>query len=289
MNDERPNVNYGDRKIAMKNEILRTVVGSGVHGIAIEGTDDHDEMGIYIEPAELVIGTSYWSYSDNCIHDGGTDGQSGMPHYVFRTKPEGERSGPGDTDLNMYSLRKFVALAAKGNPTALLPLFAPESSVLVYTGIGMNLRDLRESFLSQSAVHRFLAYMYAQHERMLGMGKQGRVPSRPELIEKYGWDVKYGSHALRLAYQGLEVASEGRLTLPLPSGARDRVLAVKQGYVSREMVSKQIEGIAREIENLLHCGETPLPEEPDWRKINFFVQQSHLQHWGIDLDWAALS
>ena len=30
---------YGDRDIALGGEILRTVVGSGVHGIAIAGTD----------------------------------------------------------------------------------------------------------------------------------------------------------------------------------------------------------------------------------------------------------
>ena len=48
---------------------------------------------------------------------------------------------------------------------------------------------------------------------MLGQSKRN-VPNRPELIEKYGWDVKYGSHALRLAYQGFEIASTGTLSLP---------------------------------------------------------------------------
>ncbi|MGH3741925.1 MAG: hypothetical protein ACRDT8_12995 [Micromonosporaceae bacterium] len=51
-----PNVEYGDPAIALPNQILRSVVGSGVHGIAIEGTDDRDEMGVYIEPAEHVLG-----------------------------------------------------------------------------------------------------------------------------------------------------------------------------------------------------------------------------------------
>lgn len=41
---------YGNRDVARGGEILRTVVGCGVHGIAIAGTDDHDEMGVYIEP-----------------------------------------------------------------------------------------------------------------------------------------------------------------------------------------------------------------------------------------------
>jgi len=65
--------------------------------------------------------------------------------------------------------------------------------------------------------------MESQHERMLGGGKRNRVPVRPELIEKHGWDVKYGSHALRLALQGYEIASQGNLTLPLPDPERERV------------------------------------------------------------------
>ena len=50
------NVEYGDPQVALPNEILRSVVGSGVHGIAIAGTDDHDEMGVYIEPPEYLLG-----------------------------------------------------------------------------------------------------------------------------------------------------------------------------------------------------------------------------------------
>ena len=51
----RPNVGIGDTESAPRNEILRTEVGSGVHGMAIPGTDDHDETGVYIEePAQLL-------------------------------------------------------------------------------------------------------------------------------------------------------------------------------------------------------------------------------------------
>ena len=47
---------YGDPAVALGGEILRSVVGSGVHGIAIADTDDHDEMGVYIEPHSHVLG-----------------------------------------------------------------------------------------------------------------------------------------------------------------------------------------------------------------------------------------
>ena len=156
----RDNVEYGDREVALPNEILRSVVGSGVHGIAIEGTDDHDEMGVYIEPPEYLLGVE--RHRDD---------------YIWRTQPEGVRSGPGDTDLVMYSLQKYLRLAIKGNPTVMLPLFAPEQSLVVLTPLGEELRALRTSFLSRLAVERFLGYMRSQHERMLGQSKRN-VPNR---------------------------------------------------------------------------------------------------------------
>lgn len=209
------NLEYGDPEVALPNEILRSVVGSGVHGIAIAGTDDHDEMGVYVEPPEWVLGVT-----------------KHREDYIWRTQPEGVRSGHGDTDLVLYSLRKYLRLAIKGNPTVMLPLFAPPESLIVVTPLGEELRARRTAFLSQLAVERFLGYMHSQHERMLGHSKRS-VPNRPELIARYGWDTKYGSHALRLAYQGLEIASTGKLTLPLPEQERERVLAVKRGEVDR--------------------------------------------------------
>ena len=74
------NVEYGDREVAISNEILRSVVGSGVHGIAIPGTDDHDEMGVYIEPPSVALGV-----------------EKHREDYIWRTQPEGVRSGHGDT------------------------------------------------------------------------------------------------------------------------------------------------------------------------------------------------
>jgi len=92
-----PVLEYGDRAAADAGLILRSTVGSGVHGIAIAGTDDHDEMAIFVEPASWALGLE--------------------PHrdsYVARSQPEGARSGPGDTDLVANTLRKYLRLAVKG-------------------------------------------------------------------------------------------------------------------------------------------------------------------------------
>jgi uncharacterized protein len=252
---------HGNGKVARAGEILRTVVGSGVHGIAIPGTDDHDEMGVFLEPAECVVGLA-----------------PPVPHYVFRTQPEGTRSGPGDVDLVMYSLRKYLRLATKGNPTALLPLYAQDDAVLVITPLGEELRALAPAVLSRRAVQRFLGFMNSQRQRLLG---RGRAPSRPELVARYGYDVKYASHALRLAYQGREVLRDGRLSLPMPDAEREEVLRVKSGGVpDLADVLDRIAAVQAEIEECLEAGRTPLPAEPDLDAVSAWATAAHRRCWG---------
>jgi hypothetical protein len=219
-------------------------------------------MGVYIEPPAHVLGV-----------------QRRREDYIWRTQPEGVRSGHGDTDLVLYSLRKFLRLAIKGNPTVMLPLFAPEGSLIVVTPLGEELRSLRSSLMSQQAVKRFLGYMHSQHKRMLGESTRN-VPKRPELVEKYGWDVKYGSHALRLAYQGFEIASTGSLSLPLPVHQRERVLAVKRGEVPRLDVSLEIADREAAVHKLLDEGETPLPETADFDRVTTWAIDAQRRHWG---------
>lgn len=270
---ERPNVNYGDRDVAMANEILRTTVGSGLHGISVPGTDDHDEMGIFISPPEHVLGlVGFWP-----------DGQS-VDQYVSRTQPEGVGSGPGDTDLTIYALRKYLRLAAAGNPTVLLPLFAPTDKVLVSSAIGNMLRANRDWFLSQQAVGRFLGYLTQQRERFEGKGRQSRVPNREEVVRQYGYDTKYAAHTLRLAMQGLEVAQHGRLTLPMPENQRAAVMEVRQGALTKEQVLKVILHHENLLADVYAKKTSPLAKEPDWAAINDFSIYAHTKHWTLQAD-----
>jgi hypothetical protein len=243
-------------------EILRTVVGSGVHGLAIEGTDDHDEMGVYIETPADVLGIAH------------VDG-----HYIARTVPEGHRSGPGDVDLVLYSLRKYLALVATGNPTALLPLFAPESDVLVCTELGERLRQFGPTLLSQQAGRRFLGYLQSQRERLTGGGRRSNVPNRPELVAAHGYDTKYASHALRLGIQGIEVATTGRLTLPMPEHVRAHVLAVKRGEVPFGDALAEIDAVADRLRRILDGGLSPLAERPDIGAASACLASVHLKAW----------
>lgn len=100
-------------------------------------------------------------------------------------------------------------------------------------------------------------------------------------MARYGYDVKYASHALRLAYQGREVAREARLTLLMPAVERERVLAVKRGDVSRlEDVLDEVAGVQAEVEDLLSGNRTPLPESLDLDAVSDWAVSAHRRHWG---------
>ena len=112
------------RLLVEEGTILRGTVGSTVHGLHHGGQDDRDEMAIFLDPPEYLIGLRM-----------ARSGRSSGPfeHHVERTQPEGFRSGPGDLDLVAYSLRKWLRLAISGNPTVLLLLFSPSEFLLVCT------------------------------------------------------------------------------------------------------------------------------------------------------------
>lgn len=257
---------HGDKR-ALDSEIIRVLVGSGVHGVAIEGTDDRDEMGVYIERPEQLLGLDK------------ADGS-----YVSRTQPDGARSGPGDLDLNLYSLRRFMSLATQGNPSILVLLYTTGDAVLHETALGEELRAMRDRIVSFNAAHRFLGYLDGQRQRMTGEGpRKNRVPNRPELVEAHGYDTKYASHALRLGLQGVELVRTGSLSLPMPEEDRQRVLAMKRGEFTYGQSLIAIDTVRNYLAALIERpAESPLRETPDFAAINDWMIRAHQLWWSLD-------
>ena len=212
--------------------ILRTVVGSQVHGLVREGTDDRDEMAITIEPPEARVGLGEFE------------------HHSHRTQPEGVPSGPGDLDLIVYSLRKYCKLALKGSPTVLLPLFAPDEHVLIETDVGRQLREMADQFVIAGHVREsFLGYLNSQRKGLIEKGASHGRPRERELSEEYGYDTKYAMHALRIGYQGIELLNNQRITLPVPEPQRSRLMDVRMGTVPPEDILEELDGLIVDLEN----------------------------------------
>lgn len=236
--------------------ILRSTVGSTLHGLALDGTDDRDEMGVLVEPAATMIGLDRFE------------------QVVHRTKPEGVRSGPGDLDLVIYSLRKYTHLALKGNPTILLLLFAPQPTVL--TPLGRELQELAPQIVSRQAGRAFLGYLTAQKQRLLGKLGQKRN-RRPDLEQAHGYDTKFAMHMLRLGVQGVELLRSGRLTLPIPEPERSEIMAVRRGERPLSRALAWAADLERELAELVDT--SPLRPEPDRTRVGRWLVRSHVAYW----------
>lgn len=107
------------------NIILKAIVGSTVHGTAVDdGLEDLDMIAVLVENFNNVV-----SFNPKDT-------------WVERTKPEGVRSEAGDIDLTTYGLRKFLSLALKGNPTILLAFFVPSKFIIDINIKGVLLQQL---------------------------------------------------------------------------------------------------------------------------------------------------
>jgi hypothetical protein len=253
------------RDIALPNTILRVEVGSTMHGVSVKKDDDVDELGVCIEPPEVLMGI-------------GTNDAPLFAQYEYRTQPVNHRSGAGDIDRTVYSLRKYARMCAAGNPTVLMPLYAPQDMVRDISVEGRHLRTYRERFSSKLMGVRFLRYLENQRDRYLDTSRADtKHGARPELIEKYGWDTKAGYHALRIAIQGAQLLTEGTMVIPMHPLHVEYLTDVRNGVYSKTEV---LEDLASRVDVLkIATARSTLPPEPDYRQISAWIAHLYQSHW----------
>lgn len=270
-----PHASEQARRLAEHGMILRVQVGSGVHGTAITGQDDRDELGICLEPAEFVTGLARVPAGTG--HDARLVPFEQYERHTVWDAPGGlaNRSGAGDLDVVVYSARKWCRLALAGNPTVLLALFVPDDEVMVRTAAGAELVANAERFVSRRAADRFLGYLRSQRAAMTG--ESNAHTNRPELVAVHGYDTKFAMHALRLGVQGAEYLRTGRITLPVPEPALSFLRAVRRGEVGFADV---LAAIGEAEAELVTLGASPdVPDEPDERWVDAWLHRAHLDYW----------
>lgn len=249
-------------RIAQEHTVLLGQVGSGLHGVTT-GSDDRDEMGVAIEPPRWAIPVT-------------KEGKALFEQYIFRTKPEGVRSGPGDLDKTVYSLRKWARLAADGNPTVLLLLFIPPQELVITTHVGRDIQAHPERFLSRQMAYRFGAYLKSQRDQLLGV-KSKKHTNRPELVEEYGFDTKFAYHMVRLGLQGIEALTTGHITLPIPEPDRTWLQELRRG---EHTLGEALDRAADLLDQVNVLADTAdLPAKPDHTEIDRWLAATYLEWW----------
>lgn len=242
--------------------ILMVEVGSTAHGTGIPGGEDHDELVVVVETPEELMGLD----------------ERGFVTVMQRTQPEGERSGPGDIDRTLYSLRRFLRLATSGNPSILMSFWAPIEHV---TPVGEELRGLSDAFIGRHVIPRYRGYMQSQAQRLLGVagGKHGRRGGggRTELIEQFGFDTKYAMHAARLGFQCVELLTTGELQLPIQGPEADWLRSVRFGEVPFDEWWDRLLALDAQVESM--ADDDAVPPGPDRARIEQWSVHAHQAVW----------
>jgi hypothetical protein len=244
-------------ELVQKNMILMSLNGSTLYGTSTE-TSDIDYMGVYIEdPFNVFLGPP-------------------MESVQLNSKPNDRKREANEEDGQAYSVRKFCKLVAQGNPSVLNVLFTHGDYLKQCDPLGKKLLDHKEYFISKQAGPRFIGYMQSQLSRLKGE-KVGHIPTRPDLVAQYGYDVKYAGHVVRLGLQGFEYLNTGQLSVPMTRHDRELVQAVRSGKYTLKRVIEMADQLLIDLHVALQ--DSPLPPDPQTSNIATLIQEIYTEFW----------
>jgi predicted nucleotidyltransferase len=229
--------------------------GSQLHGAKVEGYDDLDIYGAYIEPPRRILGLET------------------LPRFVWSSGAEGTQNTANDIDVTCYSLQRWGELMLKGNPAVLHYLYA--GNMLGMTVWDSHVLPRRQELLSQKSAIQYLGFADNQRMRLTGERGMGRHGQRADLVEKYGYDTKFAMHYIRLLYECRELLRDRQLTLPRPE--RDHLIQIRTGKFTQEEMFALGAELKAECESLL--AKTTLPEAPDKMLLSEIISAAYLEHW----------
>lgn len=242
--------------------------GSRAHGTAVESSD-HDLLGIYVEHDHQLYGLERVDTQNYRLHADGELETMGISESESRSESD-------DVELHFHPLRKFVSLAAAGNPTVLSTLWTPDSSIIVHSGASELLFSNRDAFLSKHAGFRHAGYARSQRNAMLGL--TNKRTNRPELVAIHGYDSKYASHMIRLLLAGLDLVRERTIHLPMKPEQIELLQEIRRG----ELELDDILTLSEKLENDLteETESSSLPDSVDYGFMNDLLREVRNEHLG---------
>lgn len=185
-----------------------------------------------------------------------------------------DKSARRSYDLTIYSIVKFVNLAMENNPNMVDNLFLPRRCVLHSTAIYEHLRENRRLFLHKGSYHKFRGYAMSQMSKI--NKRTGRAnEKRQASIEKYGFDVKFAYHVVRLLLECEQVLATGDLVLDRDS---EVYKAIRRGEWTLDRLQAWAEEKERGLETLY--ANSNLPDRPDEEGIKRVLIDCLEMHYG---------
>lgn len=238
---------------ALKPE-YEVIMGSSAYGVS-GNSSDIDLYAICIPPKESVF-----PHLSGMVP--GFAPQPEPPHVWQRhhIKTEEGTIHEKEYDVASYNIVSFFRLAAENNPNIIDSLFVPDRCVVFQSDIGKHIRQNRKLFLHKGAYAKFKGYAYSQ---MKQISTRNPVGKRVELVEKFGYDVKFAYHVVRLANEAEQILRTGDLNL---EANKEELKAIREGAWSLEQLQSWFDNRVGMLDQLML--ESKLRDQPDWGLLN---------------------
>jgi len=244
MNKKLTNIPEG---LIPENTILSGFRGSISHNTydlsLVDNMDDIDLISVYIAPVDYYIGLDQ------------------DPLYK-----RGRQIIKGEFDSVAYELRHFTKLCLRFNPNIIPLLWLNERHYLSKELPGRILIENRDCFSSRHAYKAFTGYANDQLEKVHKKEFKGYMGvKRKALVEKFGYDCKNASHAIRLLKMGIEFLETGKLNVYRDKD-KSLLLAIKEGKWRLNELKEFAKDLYEDAKEALK--KSDLPEEADGTTIN---------------------
>ena len=253
----------------VSNVMYETIMGSVAFGVSTD-ISDFDTVGFCIPPKDIVF-----PHLAGEILGFGRQKQRFVCYQKHHVFVKDDLGGKGrEYDLNVYGITHYFHLCLENNPNMIDSLFTPQECVLHSTTVANMVRDKRKMFLHKGAWHRYKGYAYNQLHKMAT--KTAEPGSKRDAIrQKFGYDVKFAYHVVRLLDEIEQILTLGDLDI---RRNRAQLKAIRRGEVPEE----EIRAWASEKEKSLERAyeESKLPWGPDEVAIKRLLLECLEEHYG---------
>lgn len=183
-----------------------------------------------------------------------------------------DKSAGKQYDFAIFNIVKYFSLCMENNPNMIDSLYTPQRCVLHCTQVGNMVRENRDMFLHKGAWHKFKGYAFSQLHKMDIKNPEG---NRKELIEKFGYDVKFAYHVVRLLNEVEQIMTEGTIDL---ERNREQLKAIRRGEWTVLDIKRYFSSKERDLETLYTSSK--LRYSPDEEAIKQLLLNCLEHHYG---------
>lgn len=250
-----------------ENIMYETYMGSEAYGVS-SADSDRDVYGFCIPPKSIVFPhlsghifgfgkdfAPFWQYQAHHIYDRDALGGKGVEY-----------------DITIYSIVKYFQLCMENNPNMIDSLFTPDRCVITHTRVWEMIKEQRCIFLHAGCWHKFKGYAYSQLHKIRTKNPEGK---RKKIVEKYGYDVKYSYHLVRLLLEVEQILRTGTLVLDRD---RETLKGIRRGEWSLLAVEDFFHNKEKALEKAYE--ETSLPWGPREDEIKQLLLDCLEHHYG---------